>query len=215
MQLEIGNIYEGKVTEITKFGAFVEVEGKTGMVHISEISNTFVNEIKDHVQIGQTVKVKVIGITDEGKISMSMKKALPQEERPKRNFGGQQGFNRGNSNNNGRTNDGNRSFGGNRNNDGNRGNDGNRSGDGNRGFNGGNRFNSDRPRSSYQRNNSAPRDFASSPPPVFEGGRPCTATSKDGSFEDMLNKFKQSSEEKISDLKKINDNKRKTGARRK
>lgn len=86
MQLEIGNIYDGKVTEITKFGAFVEVSGKTGMVHISEVSNTFVNDIKDHLTVGQEVKVKVINLTDDGKISLSIKKALPQQERPRKNF---------------------------------------------------------------------------------------------------------------------------------
>ena len=68
MQLEVGKIYEGKVTGITKFGAFVELEpGTTGMVHISEVANTFVNEIKDHLTEGQQVKVKVLNITEEGK----------------------------------------------------------------------------------------------------------------------------------------------------
>ena len=53
MQLEVGKIYEGKVTGITKFGAFVELEkGTTGMVHISEIANTYVSEIKDHITEG-------------------------------------------------------------------------------------------------------------------------------------------------------------------
>ena len=60
MQLEVGNIYEGKVTGITKFGAFVELDkDTTGMVHISEVANTFVSEIKDHITEGETVKVKV------------------------------------------------------------------------------------------------------------------------------------------------------------
>ena len=58
MQLEVGNIYEGKVTGITKFGAFVELDkDTTGMVHISEVVNTFVSEIKDHLTEGQTVMV--------------------------------------------------------------------------------------------------------------------------------------------------------------
>ena len=83
MQLEVGNIYEGKVTGITKFGAFVELEkGTTGMVHISEVANTFVSEIKDHLTEGQTVKVKVLSMGEDGKISLSIKKALPQQERP-------------------------------------------------------------------------------------------------------------------------------------
>lgn len=63
MQLEVGKIYEGKVTGITKFGAFVELDkDTTGMVHISEVANTFVNEIKDHLTEGQTVKVKVLNL---------------------------------------------------------------------------------------------------------------------------------------------------------
>ena len=81
MQLEVGQIYEGKVTGITKFGAFVSFEnGQTGMVHISEVAPTFVNEIKDFVTEGQTVKVKVLAISEEGKISLSIKKALPEDQ---------------------------------------------------------------------------------------------------------------------------------------
>ena len=73
MQLEVGKIYEGKVTGITKFGAFVELDkDTTGMVHISEVANTFVNEIKDHLTEGQTVKVKVLNLGDDGKISLSI-----------------------------------------------------------------------------------------------------------------------------------------------
>ena len=76
MQLDVGKIYEGKVTGITKFGAFVEIEpGTTGMVHISEVANTFVSEIKDHLTEGQSVKVKVLAVNDDGKISLSIKKA--------------------------------------------------------------------------------------------------------------------------------------------
>ena len=85
MQLEVGKIYEGKVTGITKFGAFVELDkDTTGMVHISEVANTFVSEIKDHLKEGQTVKVKVMSVGDDGKISLSIKKALPvQNRKPK------------------------------------------------------------------------------------------------------------------------------------
>ncbi len=75
MQLEVGSIVEGKVTGITKFGAFVELPGgKTGMVHISEVSSTYVKEITDHLAENQVVKVKVLSITDEGKVSLSIKK---------------------------------------------------------------------------------------------------------------------------------------------
>lgn len=77
MQLEVGAVLEGKVTGITKFGAFVELpEGKTGMVHISEVAPTYVKEIRDYVTENQTVKVKVLSIGEDGKISLSMKKAI-------------------------------------------------------------------------------------------------------------------------------------------
>ncbi len=77
MQLEVGAILEGKVTGITKFGAFVELPGgKTGMVHISEVAPTYVKEIRDYVTENQTVKVKVLTIGEDGKVSLSMKKAI-------------------------------------------------------------------------------------------------------------------------------------------
>ncbi len=80
MQLEVGNIVEGKVTGITKFGAFIELPGgKTGMVHISEVADTYVKEIRDFLTDSQMVKVKVLGITDDGKINLSIKKA---QEKP-------------------------------------------------------------------------------------------------------------------------------------
>ena len=63
-QLVVGNIVEGKVTGITKFGAFVDLgDGKTGMVHISEVAPTFVKEIRDFVKENGTVKVKVLSIS--------------------------------------------------------------------------------------------------------------------------------------------------------
>ena len=88
MQLQVGMVIEGKVTGITKFGAFVALpEGKSGLVHISEIANTFVNDVHDYVQDGQTVKVKIIGIGDDGKINLSIKKAdehAPQQRQDQR-----------------------------------------------------------------------------------------------------------------------------------
>ena len=76
MQLEVGMIVEGKVTGITKFGAFVSLpDGKSGLVHISEIANTYVSDVHDHVTDGQTVKVKVLAIAPDGKINLSIKKA--------------------------------------------------------------------------------------------------------------------------------------------
>ena len=76
MEFGVGSVVEGKVTGLTKFGAFVSLpEGKSGLVHISEIAYTYVNEVKDHLQEGQEVKVKVIGIDDAGRINLSIKKA--------------------------------------------------------------------------------------------------------------------------------------------
>lgn len=77
MALEVGTCVEGKVTGITKFGAFVELEGgQTGMVHISEVAPTYVKEIRDHVTENQKVKVKILNIGEDGKISLSIKKAM-------------------------------------------------------------------------------------------------------------------------------------------
>ena len=84
MAIEVGMILEGKVSGITKFGAFVDLpDSKTGMVHISEVAPTFINEISDYVKIGQEVKVKVLAL-NEGKISLSMKQALPKEQQHQR-----------------------------------------------------------------------------------------------------------------------------------
>lgn len=78
MQHEVGSIVDGKVTGITKFGAFVELEGGTvGMVHISEVSQTYVNDISEHLKDQQQVKVKILSIGEDGKVSLSIKKALP------------------------------------------------------------------------------------------------------------------------------------------
>ena len=82
MSLKPGSIIEGKIVNITKFGAFVEVEGKTGLLHISEISKTFVKDINKHLKENEIVKVKVISIDEDGKISLSMKQI--EEERPKK-----------------------------------------------------------------------------------------------------------------------------------
>jgi S1 RNA binding domain protein len=81
-QLDIGQILEGKVTGITKFGAFVELSpGKSGMVHISEVANHFVSDIAEVLTVGQTVSVKIISVSDDGKIALSIKKAEPHEQK--------------------------------------------------------------------------------------------------------------------------------------
>ena len=78
MNLEAGSILAGKVTGITKFGAFVTVApGKSGLVHISEIANTFVNNVSDFLTEGQEVQVKVLGIDENGRLNLSIKAALP------------------------------------------------------------------------------------------------------------------------------------------
>jgi len=85
MELQVGSIVEGKVTTITKFGAFVALEGgKSGLVHISEIANAFVSDVHDFLQEGQTVKVRVLSMEDR-KLNLSIKKAQEQpapQQRP-------------------------------------------------------------------------------------------------------------------------------------
>lgn len=80
MTLAAGNILEGTVVNITNFGAFVEVEGKTGLVHISEVADSFVKDIRAHLSEQDKVKVKVISIDDNGKISLSIKQANVQKK---------------------------------------------------------------------------------------------------------------------------------------
>jgi S1 RNA binding domain protein len=80
MTLQTGSILEGTVVNITNFGAFVEVDGKTGLVHISEVSDTFVKNIRDYLKEKDKVKVKVISVDDNGKISLSIKQASPQKK---------------------------------------------------------------------------------------------------------------------------------------
>ena len=161
-KLEVGAIFEGKVTGITKFGAFVDLgNGKTGMVHISEVAPVFVKEIRDFVTEGQTVKVKIIGINEDGKISLSMKKAdeNAQQQRPPRR-----------------------------------------------------RDENGRP----PRQNNYHRREASAPvqSPARPGDHEWRARENSGSFEDMMSRFKQMSDEKISDLKRA-ENKRGGGYSRK
>ena len=179
MQPEVGKIYEGKVTGITKFGAFVELEpGVTGMVHISEVANTFVNEIKDHLTEGQAVKVKVLSVSDEGKISLSIKKAEENPDRKQGTRGGRDGGSKS----------------------------GNRGGSGGsaRGDSGGSRSGSGGSRSGSGGNRSGGSQLQEKVPQTPEAA-----------FEDMLNKFKQSSDERMGDLKKVIDNKRRSPSRRK
>lgn len=144
MQLAVGNIVEGKVTGITKFGAFIELPGgKTGMVHISEVAPTYVNEIRDHVSENQVVKVKILNITEEGKISLSIKRAM------------------------------------------------------------------DRPAPAPRRS-SVPAGRLDRPDQYDWNSK---KKNENLSFEDMLSKFKQTSDDKMSDLKKYNEGRRPSGRR--
>lgn len=85
MQLEVGSILEGRVTGITAFGAFVALPGgKSGLVHISEVANTYVSDINAYLKKDQTVSVKVLSVTPEGKINLSIRQTQPgaPERRP-------------------------------------------------------------------------------------------------------------------------------------
>ena len=81
MELTVGAVLEGKIKSITNFGAFVALpENKTGMVHISEVANAYVSDIRQHLTEGQDVKVMVIG-TENGKINLSIKRLEPKQQR--------------------------------------------------------------------------------------------------------------------------------------
>ena len=115
MELTVGAVLEGKVKSITNFGAFVALpENKTGMVHISEIANAYVSDIRQHLTEGQDVKVMVIAVDPNGKINLSIKRLEPKpqntgrpnfrreggEGRPERREGGNFRPNNNNNNNN-------------------------------------------------------------------------------------------------------------------
>lgn len=86
MELTVGAVLEGKVKTITNFGAFIALpENKIGMVHISEVANTYVSDIRQHLTEGQGVKVIVIGV-DGGKINLSMKRLEAREAKPEGEF---------------------------------------------------------------------------------------------------------------------------------
>ena len=81
MELTVGTVLEGKVKSITNFGAFIALpENKTGMVHISEVANAYVSDIRQHLTEGQDVKVVVIA-NENGKINLSIKRLEPKQQR--------------------------------------------------------------------------------------------------------------------------------------
>lgn len=155
MQIEVGSIVSGKVNGIAPFGAFVELGGgKTGLVHISEVSVDYVNNVSDCLKEGQEVKVKVLGM-ENGKISLSVKQALLDEGKGK------------------------------------------------------SEKRTSRKKSEANNKKSANTD-SRKPPEEFDFGR-----SREGmSFDDMLQRFKQDSDEKFQDLKRSNDGKRSGGYKR-
>lgn len=148
MKPEIGQIYEGKITSITNFGAFVSLpEGPDGMVHISEVSDRFVKNIQDVCQVGDVVKVKVISIADNGKIALSIKKAMDKPQPPKEQ--------------------------------------------------------KPRERKPVQKK---PQEIKKAAPPVlYPDGVWEETVSSDQNFEDMMSKFKKSSQDRMSDLKRGGD----------
>lgn len=136
MVLEVGAIVEGRVTGITKFGAFVDLGGgKNGLVHISEIAAKYVKAVEEFLTVGQMVKVMVLSISEDGKINLSVRRALERQ-----------------------------------------------------------------PMQKVKTGPGADIDWARRAEPA--------------SFEDMLSKFKSTSDEKMSDLKRMMDNKRGTSGKR-
>ena len=107
MSLEVGNKVEGKITGLAKFGAFIDLgDNKTGLVHISEVSDKFVEDINDELKVGQIVTVEVLSIDKDGKIALSMrnreKEAEQKKEQPKQktsNKKASKSFNRKKNNN--------------------------------------------------------------------------------------------------------------------
>lgn len=111
MQVQVGTVINGKITGITGFGAFVELEGGgNGLVHISEVASEYVDDINNHLSVGQEVKVKVVNVEGNGKISLSIKKAA---EVKKPDGGGPSGGRPGGGKSGGRPGGGRPSAGGN------------------------------------------------------------------------------------------------------
>ena len=81
MEFTPGTIMEGTVRSIASFGAFINLpEGKTGLVHISEVASTFVTDIHRHISEGQAVRVKVLNTDERGRLSLSIKQAEPPQD---------------------------------------------------------------------------------------------------------------------------------------
>ncbi len=86
MEIRVDSILDGTVKSITKFGAFVTLPGgRSGLVHISEISHSYVSEVSEHLKEGQEVRVKVVNIDDAGRINLSIKQTMEKPAQPARN----------------------------------------------------------------------------------------------------------------------------------
>ena len=92
MALEVGQIVEGRVTGITHFGAFVELSsGQTGLVHISEVADEYVRDVKDYLKENDTVKVKILNM-ENGRVGLSIRQAQPGGTRVPRGRQNKQSF---------------------------------------------------------------------------------------------------------------------------
>ena len=80
MEHEVGSLVEGRVVDVVKFGAFVKIRGgKTGLVHISQISDKFVREVSDYITVGSEVIAKIISVDEKGRVQLSIKDVTPDE----------------------------------------------------------------------------------------------------------------------------------------
>lgn len=144
MSFKVGTIVNGKITGITNFGAFVELEGgQKGMIHISEVSRSYVEDIKSVLKVGQAVSCKVISVSEDGKIALSLKQMenAPDEKKPAK-------------------------------------------------------------KSSPKPAPKPRRKFEPAPAVTSPGDFEWQESASCGSFEDMMSKFKRTSEDKMSDLKR-------------
>lgn len=183
MAIEVGNVFEGRVTGVKPFGAFVALpEGRTGMVHISEVSNEYVQDIAAVLHDGDTVKVQVINVAPDGKIALSIKRLLPpapRAPRPPREGGFGHGPHGNGPHGNGPRPGGPREGG---------------------------RFGGPRPGGNGPREGGRRGPARDAAPRVWQPKAP--ARSDNLSFEDMMSRFKSQSEEKMADLDHETNNRR-------
>ena len=87
MPFTVGDIVTGRISGIAKFGAFVNLDGgKTGLIHISEISKDYVEHVEDYVKKGEEVRVKVLNIDNDGKIGLSLRQAQAPKKDEEKGF---------------------------------------------------------------------------------------------------------------------------------